>query len=387
MMLRKCWPLFLMLLAGCNEPLDALPTLHVPNETPTVVTATPVKREWTESVRCLGVVEPNSRVVIMPPVDGLLISLTSYRQENATDFREGDPVKQGDLLFLIAQDRASFAPWILAEGQRKQAERRLAELKATGGMGPTAVSQATEVRAAGRAAQEQLEQLKPQLKIVEVRAPISGTIGERRLANGNVVRADDPQPLAVIDEVDPVRISFEIDELVLLRMLREGAVIAARSRGQPVRVALADEGLFSHSARVDLIHPEVDSTSGRATVRAVAENPKGLLRPGMRVRLELDLAAPRSVLCVDTQSIDHDARGSFVWVVNQQDALEKAYVSPGETLDKVRIVQPQPLTGGPELTADARYVLAPPRSLRAEMTVRARPLDEAPTATESTTNP
>ncbi len=230
---------------------------------------------------------------------------------SAIHFTDGQLVKQGDLLFTIdrrpfqvalEQARANLAQ---AKANLAFAETDLARAKPL--VGSNVISQQTfdqrtqakAVAVANVAAQEAaVKQAALDLDYTELRAPISGRIGDRRVSVGNLVTGGTTGTttlLATIQSTDPIRFEFTMDEgsyLRYVRLSKNTADIANNGGKVPVKLKLIDEQIFSHQGRMDFVDNAIDNSSGTIRGRAVFANPKGTFTPGMFGRVQVAAGPP-----------------------------------------------------------------------------------------------
>ncbi len=219
----------------------------------------------------------------------------------------GRLVKKGDLLFVI-----DHRPFQIALDQMRanlaQARANLAFTEADLARGKELVQnktiteqtfdqrkQARSVAEASVAAQEAMVH-SAELDLnqySELRAPIDGRIGDRRVSVGNLVtggNGSNTTLLATIVSVDPIRFEFTFDEAAYLRYQRfagSNGQMGNSEGGLPVTLKLIDETDFVHSGKMDFIDNAIDRSSGTIRGRAVFPNPDGLLTPGMFGRIRV----------------------------------------------------------------------------------------------------
>lgn len=277
---------------------------------------------------------------------------------DAVHFRDGQLVKTGDLLFTV--DRRSF------QNARDQASASLTQAKANlaytqsdleraqGLVGGSVISQQTfeqrtqakRVAEANVAAQEAaLRQATLDLEFTELRAPVSGRIGDRRVSPGNLVTGGtggSTTLLATIQSIDPIRFEFTMDETSYLRYARltKGGPDAVNAGAQvPVRLKLIDEAGFSHDGQMDFVDNAIDRSSGTIRGRAQFANKEGLFTPGMFARVQVAAGPPREALLVPDSAIGSEQVRKFVYVVDDQDVVRTKYVTLGPLVDQLRVVE------------------------------------------------
>jgi RND family efflux transporter MFP subunit len=265
-------------------------------------------------------------------------------------------VKKGDLLFTI--DRRPFEA-TLAQSQANLAQARanLAFTQADLERGQNLVrgntitqqtfdqrTQAKRVAEASVAAQEAaVRQAQLDLEFTELRAPVSGRIGDRRVSAGNLVTGGttgNTTLLATITSIDPIRFEFTMDEASYLHYIRLAGDTAAANRGinMPVRLKLIDEPGFSHEGKMDFVDNSIDRGSGTIRARAEFANPDGTLTPGMFGRIRVPVAKPAEALLVPEVAIGTEQVRKFVFVVDGDNVARPKYVTLGPTTDGLRVV-------------------------------------------------
>jgi RND family efflux transporter MFP subunit len=229
-------------------------------------------------------------------------------------------------------------------GARAQLANADAELKrAQALVGARLVSEAdTEVRVAAQlkaaaelAAAEALVQTKElNLSFTRVTAPLAGRASYRRLAPGNIVTADTTVLTTIVTE-NPIRFVFDAPESALLKYKRE----ADAARTSPVEIRLQDETEYRWKGRVDFLDNALDRGSGTIRLRAVVDNPKGFISPGMFGQMRLYATEPVDALLVPDQAIVTDQVRQVVYVVNAEGVVGQKVVQPGQLIDGLRVVR------------------------------------------------
>jgi RND family efflux transporter MFP subunit len=305
-------------------------------------------------------------------------------------FIDGQLVKQGDLLFTIdrrpfqtaydqaqanlAQARANlaFAEADLARGAQLVHDKTITEqtfdqrTQAKGVAEASVAAQAAAVRSAAL-----------DLEFTELRAPVAGRIGDRRVSIGNLVTGGaggTTTLLATIVSVDPIRFEFTLDEASFLRYERvwsSGNDVASRHAGTDVSLKLIDEPDFGHAGRVDFFDNAIDRATGTIRGRAVFSNPSGMFTPGMFGRVRVPGSPVYSALLVPDLAVGSDQARKFVYVVDRENVARVKYVALGQLVDrKLRVVKDG-------LAPDDRVVVNGMARIRPEMKVA--PQDEGAT--------
>jgi RND family efflux transporter MFP subunit len=274
----------------------------------------------------------------------------------AIHFQDGQMVKAGDLLFTI--DRRPFQIALAqAQASLAQAKATLAfaesDLVRAQGVAIGSVitqqtfdqrTQAKRSAEAAVAAQQAAErQAALDLEFTELRAPVSGRIGDRRVSIGNLVTggtSGNTSLLATIESIDPIRFEFTLDEASYLRYgdLATDRTGANRGLTLPVKLKLLGEPAFSHEGKMDFVDNAIDRSSGTIRARAVLPNPDGRFTPGMFARVRMAAAPAKDELLVPDAAIGAEQARKFVLVVDAENVARPKYVTLGPVVDGLRVV-------------------------------------------------
>jgi RND family efflux transporter MFP subunit len=278
-----------------------------------VIVAKAERKQVPVQLDALGTVTPIASVAIKARVDTTITGV---------HFEDGALVHEGDLLFTL-DDRATRAQIAVIEGQlakdKAQLEgaerdfRRYTDLVAKGAA-PTvnldnAKTQVAVFKAAVQADTGTLDNLKVQLSYTKITAPITGRISAANVKVGNFVRQADTTPMATINQMAPVYVSFTIPQKNLPDIRQ---AIAARTASIE---ALIPGTQKRARGEVSMIENTVDATTGMAMVRATMPNKDELLWPGTLVTAEMTLRKEDAVT-VPTNAIEVSQSGSVVFVVD-----------------------------------------------------------------------
>ncbi|HEX6000595.1 MAG TPA: efflux RND transporter periplasmic adaptor subunit, partial [Hyphomicrobiaceae bacterium] len=315
-------------------------------------------------------------------------------------FTDGQLVKQGDLLFTL--DRRPF------QAALQQAKANLAQAKANLAFAATDLARGKElvgrnvisqqtydqrvqnkaVAEANVAAQEAaVNEAAINLDYTELRAPVSGRIGDRRVSPGNLVLGGvtgTTTLLATIQSTDPIRFEFTADEGSFLRyqrMMKNSGTAKINNAGKvPVKLKLLDEQIFSHPGHMDFIDNAIDTSSGTIRARAVFANPNGMFTPGMFGRIQVAAGPPAEALLVPDVAIGTEQVRKYVLVVDDQNVAQARIVTLGPVIDGLRVI-------ASGLEADDRVVVnglmraRPGAKVTPEMSTASAVLERDPSAT------
>jgi RND family efflux transporter MFP subunit len=331
-------------LAGCgqSQQQSAAPP-------PAVTVANPVQRTVVDQDEYVG------RFVAVESVE-IRSRLSGYLSE--IHFTDGQMVKQGDLLFSIdrrpfeialeqmkanlAQARANlaFTEGDLARGQQLLGNKTITE---------QAYDQRTQAKSVAAAAVTAQEAMVHSAELdldaySELRSPIDGRIGDRRVAVGNLITGGAGGAttlLATIVSVDPIRFEFSFDEASYLRYQRFATANkqAGVDGGVPVSLKLIDESDFVHKGKIDFVDNVIDRSSGTIRGRAVLANPDGILTPGMFGRIRVPGSPPYTALLIPDAAIGTEQARKFVLVVDDNNVARQRYITIGQIDGGLRVVK------------------------------------------------
>lgn len=334
---------------GCRDG-DAGNT-YAPPPPPEVVVSNPVEREVTSYLIYSGVVEASERVELRARVQGFLESM---------NFRPGQRVKAGDLLFVIdkreyeaavAQRKATVAS---AKATLELAQTTLERAEQAFALGGTSDLEVREKKAARDEAQAALdlataglERAALDLEYCEVRAPVDGRITKNFVDVGNLVGPSGTSLLAEIVQATPAFVSVDVSESDVLAIRRERVNSPRSSETEPGQtpsgewrrseLALSDETDFNVRGRIDYVDPKVNASTGTLSVRTRYENEDEVLIPGYFVRVRFPMTTQKAML-VPEAALLTDQQGRYAMVVSAENAVEVRRVKIGNLEGPMRIV-------------------------------------------------
>ena len=341
------------LTAGCSR------TARAPSGPPAVpVTAAPVeKMDVPLEVTAVGHVDAYSNVAVRTRVAGEVTKVA---------FREGQDVKSGDLLFEL--DRRPFQA-SLAEAEanlerdraraREAAEnlKRYAELVKKDYVTKEQFSQATAnadaLNATVKGDEAAVETARLNLSYCTIAAPISGRTGGLLVHSGNLVKANDDRPLVVINQIEPIYVTFAVPEATLADVKKRAAEGTLKVSALP-QGAGADpsEGVLS------FIDNAVDATTGTINLRATFPNRERALWPGQFTNVSLVLATDRGATVAPNTAVQPGQQGSIVYVVKSDETVEVRPVTVRRVHKQWSVIE-KGLSPGETVVTDGQLRLAP----------------------------
>ena len=358
----------LLALGACSEGGAKKKT----DPSPVPITATQaVVRDIPVRLQIVGRAEAYESVVLKSRVDG---------QVAAVLFTEGQHVNRGDL--LIRLDPADFAARLaqaqagaardeaLVAKSRADTTRYLA-LKERNFVSEEKVNDTrtneTAAQANLRASRAAAEVARLQFSYSEVRAPISGVIGARLVFPGSSVKTNDTT-LAVINRVQPLRVSFPVPEKHLPR-LRE----AMQSGVLKIEANLPNDATRRFAGEVRFIDNAVDATTGTILVKAELANTDEQLTPGQFLNVALIINTLAGAVTVPNEAIQQGAEGNFIYVVGDDNTVEMRKIETAAS-DTVATAVTKGLSIGEMVVTDGHLRLTPGAKVKIKDT--AEPGDE-----------
>jgi RND family efflux transporter MFP subunit len=304
-------------------------------------------------VDAIGTVTPISSVALKSRLETTIVSV---------HFEDGARVNEGDLLFtfdsrqieaqieqaegILARDQAQF------EGAQRDL-RRYNDLVAKGATTQVNVdnarTQSDILTGAIKANQAALDNLKVQKSYTMIRAPFSGRISVANVKVGNFVRPADTTPLAVINQMAPVYVTFAVPQRVLVD-LRE-----SMAKGVSRVTATIPGHSRSETGRVAMVDNTVDASTGMVTVRGVMDNANETLWPGTLVSTKLVIRSEDSIV-VPTVAVQRSQTGNFVFVV--KDGTARVQPVKVERTSQGMSVISEGLAGNESVVVDGQLLLS-----------------------------
>jgi multidrug efflux system membrane fusion protein len=324
-------------LTGCKQAPDKRASSPVAVEVAAVVPK-PIRLsdEFNGRVASINSVEVRARV-------------TGYVDKVA--YREGDSVKQGDLLFVIdprpyrdalesakaslERERAAAA---FADIQSKRAQALNASKAISLEEYQNRDSDLSQSTARVHEAEAAVATAELNLSFTEVRSPVDGRTSRAQLTRGNLAQADQTVLTTVVSQ-DPLYVYFDCDEQSYLRFQERAHRGNGVSSANPVHVALADETGFPHVGRIDFLDNEVNPSTGTIRARVILPNPDHLLTPGLYARVRLESTNTVQALLVDDKAILTDQNQQYVYVVGSRNVAQRKDVVTGGMADGLRMIR------------------------------------------------
>ena len=345
--------LFVSILPACNRGKS-----QPPQKPPVPVTAAEVVQKTVPvEVKAVGNVEAYSTVSVKSQIGGVLTRV---------HFREGEYVNQGALLFTI--DPRPY------ESALKQAEANLAKDTAQLENARKEVRRYAELVKKGYVAQEQYDQISTnaasfeaivnadmavvenarlQLKYCYIYSPITGRTGNLIADKGNLIKANADTAMVVINQVQPIYVTFSVPEQNLQEIKNYMAEGKLR-----VEAFLSKEDVNPEQGVLTFIDNAVDLATGTIELKGTFANKGKRLWPGQFVSAVLTLTSQPDAIIVPSQAIQTGQKGQYVYVIKNDLTIEDRPVIVGRTLNSETVID-KGLQSGERVVTDGQLRLVP----------------------------
>lgn len=315
-------------------------------------------------------------------------------------FEQGSLVKQGDVLYRVdpklfrvrvASAKASLQRAQATERNAAQQHQRQQVLHARKASSDVELENAAVVLAQAQAdvalAEAALEEAEINLGYTEVKAPISGIIGGALITEGALVNADSGEPLATIQQIDPVYVDFtqSSSQMMELRRAVETGKLERVAPGEArIQLVFDDGSLYEHPGSLLFSSATVDVTTGQVTLRGEFPNPDRHLLPGLYVRVRIEQAVRQNALTISQRAVMRDLTGAAqVYVVGPDNKAELRNVTLGFAMDSGWVVE-SGLSAGDKVVVEGAQKLQPGATVAPEEWKPAAPADQAETGQNET---
>ena len=314
------------------------------------------EREYFPQVSFVAKIEPQEKVAILARVTGFLTKRL---------FAEGDYVKEGQVLFEIEKDQfqaalrraeANMAKAKASEANAMAQYQRAKDLIKTNDISKARLdereAEANGAEAQVQQAESEVELAKLNLDYTDIRAPLSGRIGESYYSVGALI-SPESGVLANIVSTSPIYAVFSVPENQLLQMRHTFAADREReTEGVDISFIFADGEVYNYPGSLNFIDIELDQQMNTLKLRASFPNPDNGLLPGQYGRIVIAYKQPQKALLVPQLAVQRDLTGAFVYIINAENKVEKRSVSEGVELDDGAVAIESGLVAGDKLVVD-----------------------------------
>jgi RND family efflux transporter MFP subunit len=340
--------------AGCDQGSTTQAQQKAAPPPPGVTVSKPLQREIVEWDEYTGRFDAVEIVEMRARVSGHL---------NEVRFKDGQAVKQGDLLFVIdprpferaleqaqaelfaAKTKVENANLDIVRG-RPLLEKRVISDKAF----DDRMAIVRDAQAAVKVAEARVNTAQLELSFTSIASPITGRISRTLVTAGNWISAGSVAGATLLTTIvseDPIYIYFDVSEnnfIKYKRLAGRGEGVGAADLGAQVEIALPDERGFPHKARVDFLDNRLDQGTGTLRTRAVIANPAGLFSPGLFGRVRVTGTAPYMAVLIPDEAIGTDQTNKYVFAVGEDGTVSRKSIVPGPLFNGLRVAR-EGLTG------------------------------------------
>lgn len=306
-------------------------------QTPYVLTQQVEEADVSPRQTFIASVEPIKSVNLKPQVTGYIEKVL---------FEEGSFVREGDILFVIEQERyiatvelrqaelaSARANLVRAERDYKRQKSLSKQNISSKATMDTSESNYLQAKAAVKQAQANLELAKIELGYTEIKAPISGQIGKALVTEGNYV-ASTLQTLARIVQINPIRVAFSVTDKDMLNMRQ---TYGDKNQPMSTEVILPNGTVLQSKMRQHFADNEVNAETATVAVYMEYDNPDKYLLPGNYVNIRIGTGEPVMAILVPQAALAQDEHGNYVMVV-ANNVAEQRRVVLGDIIGDKQIV-------------------------------------------------
>jgi membrane fusion protein (multidrug efflux system) len=259
-----------------------------------VTTIVARQEQWPASQSAIGTVEAVHGVSVSADLPGIVEQIA---------FNSGRRVRAGDVLVRLdaSQERAQLAA---AEAQRDLARLNLERSSQLLQKGAIAQAENDRIAAEAKTAEARVGEIRATIKRKTIRAPFAGALGIRQVNQGQYLNSGDP--IVSLQSMNPIYVNFAVPQQDL-GALRIGAAVRVKAES----IAVASTG------RITAINSVVDEATRNVQVQATFQNPRGELRPGMFVDVQIVLGTSSDVIALPASAISYAPYGNSVFIVGE----------------------------------------------------------------------
>ncbi|CAH6287231.1 MULTISPECIES: efflux RND transporter periplasmic adaptor subunit [Pantoea] len=346
-------------LSGCDKGVAQ----NAPPPPPEVSAAPVLIKPVSQWDNFNGRVEAVQSVQLRPRVSGYI---------DAVNYREGDEVRKGQVLFTI-DDRSYRAALEQAKAELARARSQASLARSESGrseklIGTQAISReaweqrrsaASQAQADVLAAEAAVDMAQLNLDFTRVTAPIDGRASRAMITAGNLVTAgDSASVLTTLVSQQQMYVYFDVDENTFLNyqaMARQGQ----QRHALPVEIALVGEQGFPHQGKIDFLDNQLTASTGTIRMRALLDNQQRQFTPGLFARVRLPGSAQFEAVLIDDKAVLTDQDRKYVYVVDGEGKAQRRDIQPGAMVDGLRIVKSGLQSGDKVIIAGLQKVFMP----------------------------
>ncbi|MBQ2885427.1 MAG: efflux RND transporter periplasmic adaptor subunit [Alphaproteobacteria bacterium] len=323
-----------LLVTGCDDTNQSAKQTSLPTVDVLKIKAQNVPLSFSFTARAQGYKETEVRA----RVGGILLK---------RNYKEGSEVEEGSVLFEIDPEPYEIA---LKQAEAKLAQNQ-AELKnAQSQLNRTqtlfkkgyasektlddAIAKADSLKATVQMSEANVDEAKLNLSYTTVKAPISGLTSLEAQSEGSLISTSGSSGLlTTITQINPIYVLFSVSEnelMALTNMVDSGKVKNPNGvKDIYAKLELSDGSMYNEDGKINFITPNIDTSTGTVTLRAVFPNAQNSIRPGQFLRLILEGLVRVDALVIPQSAVMQDVNGSYVYCINTDNIIKKVLIKTG----------------------------------------------------------
>lgn len=363
------------LFSGCEKPVPPPPP-------PPVVQVLEIKEsDLPRTATIIGQLDSPKNVDIRARVEAYVKKIC---------FKEGENVKEGDLLFEL-NEAPFIEKKIAAEAKKAETEAalrkaqadlaRIEPLKNTGAVSKMDLDKAVAAvdtgTAAVSAANAQVKSAELDLGYCKVMSPIAGLIGAKEVSEGDLVGKGEPTLLATMSSLNPIWCYCNISEMDYLKIMDQARELGLEIDKIPLTLIKSDGKEHPEKGKLVFFDRAVSAKTGTMRLRAEFPNPNELLRPGMFGRVRFEGGTKKGIQVPQRVIVELQGK-AFVWIVNEDQTVNQREVKLGN-LNESNVAVVGGLKPGDRIIEEGIHKVREGGKVNAQT---AGPADEAATGTQ-----
>lgn len=323
-----------LLVTGCDDTNQSAKQTSLPTVDVLKIKAQNVPLSFSFTARAQGYKETEVRA----RVGGILLK---------RNYKEGSEVEEGSVLFEIDPEPYEIA---LKQAEAKLAQNQ-AELKnAQSQLNRTqtlfkkgyasektlddAIAKADSLKATVQMSEANVDEAKLNLSYTTVKAPISGLTSLEAQSEGSLISTSGSSGLlTTITQINPIYVLFSVseNELMALTNMVDSGKVKNPNGGKDIyaKLELSDGSMYNEDGKINFITPNIDTSTGTVTLRAVFPNAQNSIRPGQFLRLILEGLVRVDALVIPQSAVMQDVNGSYVYCINTDNIIKKVLIKTG----------------------------------------------------------
>jgi membrane fusion protein (multidrug efflux system) len=257
----------------------------------TVTTVVTKKEDWSGTLSAIGSTTAVQGVIVSADLPGVVEKI---------NFESGKMVRAGEVLVQldVRQEQAQLAS---AEAGLKLSQVNLERMQNLNQQGIAAKADWDKLDAETKQADAKIAEIKATIARKTIRAPFSGLLGIRQVNLGQYLAAG--APIVPLQSLDPIYVNFNVPQQQVSQL----------KAGDEVRVTSEGNGTFK--GKITAVNSVIDEATRNIQIQATLSNPQGRLRPGMFVNTSTGVGTATKVIPLPASSVNYAPYGDSVYVV------------------------------------------------------------------------